>query len=395
MKIGIANGPSWTAGGVEVYLGALIPELQRLGHEVLVGYESTSRKPAYWPRSVASYDLSKPGKEGRDGYLNKIDLHYVHGLKLLESWDALLADAPCVYFAHDYQATCISGSKRHRLLGAGPCCRKMGAACLLHFYPRRCGGLNPVTLLRDYRQKSSVLERIRACRVVLTHSLQMEQELKRNLPEASIRRIPFCLPDLPGTHLVRKQDDRDVILFLGRFEADKGADLLIRAVAGLPAAGHNPVLVLAGEGRQKPRLTEMASDIRAHGVDVEFPGWIDGDPKEAAFARASVFAMPSLWPEPLGMAPLEALCRGVPVAGFPGGYAEHVTNGFNGRIATERSAAALTMALDECLRDPAYRTHAQEQAPVLRDQLSTKAHAGQLASLLELVAKPWQDGGRT
>ena len=38
MKIAISNGPGWLAGGVEIYLKALIPALIESGHEVAIGY---------------------------------------------------------------------------------------------------------------------------------------------------------------------------------------------------------------------------------------------------------------------------------------------------------------------------------------------------------------------
>ena len=157
MRIGIANGPGWVVGGVEIYLRGLILELLERGHEVGVGFERASSLPNYWPDKVMSFDLSKSGELGIDGYLNwAANIHYVHSLKGLLAWDRLLGhQAPCLYFAHNYLVTCVSGHKSHRLPRVEACSRKMGLPCLLHYFPRRCGGSNPLTMLRNFRHKSA------------------------------------------------------------------------------------------------------------------------------------------------------------------------------------------------------------------------------------------------
>ena len=58
MKIAISNGPGWLAGGVEIYLKALIPALIEFGHEVAIGYSKKLPNEQYWPTGIASYNLS-------------------------------------------------------------------------------------------------------------------------------------------------------------------------------------------------------------------------------------------------------------------------------------------------------------------------------------------------
>ena len=45
-------------------------------------------------------------------------------------------------------------------------------------------------------------------------------------------------------------------------------------------------------------------------VKSTFPGWLDGDARQAWLARASVAALPSTWPEPFGLVGLEAAAAG-------------------------------------------------------------------------------------
>ena len=62
--------------------------------------------------------------------------------------------------------------------------------------------------------------------------------------------------------------DRPVVLAVGRLVAIKGHDVLVRAVARLPAAAR-PTLVILGEGDQRAALAALA---RARGVDLRLPG---------------------------------------------------------------------------------------------------------------------------
>ena len=108
------------------------------------------------------------------------DVVYAHGLLDPELERQLLASAPAVLFAHGYYGTCISGQKTHRLPFVQPCDRVFGAACLALFYPRRCGGLSPLTMGREYarqRARNALLSHYAA---VMTHSEHMRREFTRH-----------------------------------------------------------------------------------------------------------------------------------------------------------------------------------------------------------------------
>ncbi|MBT3469645.1 MAG: glycosyltransferase family 4 protein [Opitutae bacterium] len=398
MRIAIANGPGWLSGGVEIYLRGLISELLKRGHEVAVGFEvEISLREVYWPDGILAFNLSYAGPNGLDGYLAwGADIHYAHSLKMPSSWSSLLADsAPCVYFAHNYLSTCVSGRKCHLSPRVEPCRKSFGWPCLMHYFPRKCGGRNPLTMIRDFRLKYSLLQRIRECPLVLTHSRQMQAELEHHMDKEKIKTIPFCLPEL--SPLVRgtvdnKENGQDTILFLGRMEPEKGAEILLKSVELLYSKRPcKYTVIIAGDGRQKHSMERLGEEIvhRCPGVLIEFPGWLNEKEKALIFARSSVFAMPNLWPEPLGMAPLEALCHGLPVVGFDGGYAEFVIDGVTGRIVTgERSVHGFAQALEDCLVDFEIYQQAQFHAMDLRKKLSVVAHADSLISLLEGMRLP-------
>ena len=362
MRIGIVHGWGWKVGGVEIYLEELILKLREMDHEIVIGYVQTSaesNKTSYWPDDVDAYELSRPGPSGLDGFLDwDPNLIYIHILLDLGIWDRLLGHcSPSIYFAHSFMSTCVSGSKCFRFPRSEVCTRKLGPGCLIHYLPRRCGGLNPVTMLKQFMHQSALLKRVRSCSLVLTHSMHMQEELSRHVGVSKVRRIRFCLPTQPkakfnqlGTQC-RKSFN---LLFMGRMETEKGGDYLLRALPMIRLGEQKDItVVFAGEGTKLGSWRLLASKIEENNpwISVSFLGWKEGSQKEQILSRADVFIMPALWPEPLGMAPLEALSHGIPVAGFRrGGFSEHIVDGVNGSLAPDPiSEQGLAKAIEDCI----------------------------------------------
>jgi glycosyltransferase involved in cell wall biosynthesis len=148
----------------------------------------------------------------------------------------------------------------------------------------------------------------------------------------------------------------------------KGGDLLIRAVRhAAEQAGRAIQLTMIGDGPQRQEWEALASRLN---VASTFTGWLSGGDRWRALARASVVALPSLWPEPFGLVGLEAGALGVPaIAVDAGGVGQWLRHGVNGvgvpSPATERTfgAALASMLADRDtlarLRAGAYRV-AQE-----------------------------------
>ncbi|MBA2526455.1 MAG: glycosyltransferase [Pyrinomonadaceae bacterium] len=105
------------------------------------------------------------------------------------------------------------------------------------------------------------------------------------------------------------------ILVLSRLLPTKGLDILLDAFLSLIKCKEFQSwrLVLAGEGPAGyvESLKRRASELRA-GDRVVFPGWLDGEKKEAALMNASLLALPSHH-ENFGLCVMESLAYGVPV----------------------------------------------------------------------------------
>lgn len=181
MRIAIANWSRKKVGGVETYLENVIPALIEEGHQV--GFWHEGNQPAGSP------DIALPPNTvcwcadsvGADAALAKLvdwkpDIVYINGIHDVAVEQKVLQVAPAVYFVHAYHGACISGTKSFHFPMVQPCSRQFGWPCLLHYYPHRCGGLNPLTMWRDYRLQSRRLDLLRQCRAIVASSRHMVSE---------------------------------------------------------------------------------------------------------------------------------------------------------------------------------------------------------------------------
>ena len=167
------------------------------------------------------------------------------------------------------------------------------------------------------------------------------------------------------------------VLFVNRLVASKGVHVLLRAAAGLGAS-----VAIAGDGPERLRLEALAGEL---GVDARFLGWVDADRRAALLRGARVFAFPSLWEEPFGIAGVEALAAGVPVvASDVGGIPFWLTDG--GLLVPPRDPGALHDALHRVLQEPGLRDDLAARAPAAAARFSLDAHLDLLLPELEAVA---------
>lgn len=144
--------------------------------------------------------------------------------------------------------------------------------------------------------------------------------------------------------------DRVLVTFAGRLEAVKGAHVLIRAAAALP---DEALVVIAGEGRQRPALERMVEDLGL-ADRVHFAGYV---PEPGTLMAASdIVAVPSLWWEAFGRVVIEAMNQGVPVvASRIGGMGELFEHGQEGLYVAPDDSEGLAEALRQLIADPRMR----------------------------------------
>ena len=124
------------------------------------------------------------------------------------------------------------------------------------------------------------------------------------------------------------------MLWLGRFDPEKGPDLAIEACrkADLP-------LVLAGKCNQQDEWRYLDEVIRPLlGPDVELVLNGDRDRTEALLYDARSLLLPIRWEEPFGMVMIEAMAKGTPVVALRrGSVPEVVLHGRTGVVCVDES----------------------------------------------------------
>lgn len=415
MRIAVANGSNKMVGGVETYVQGLLSHLVDRGHSLCFLYESDEgeRSEIQVPSSVQMLKVSSYERERSLSLLRgwKPDVVYVQQIHDERTEAELLATAPAVLFLHSYQGACISGSKTFQFPDMKTCSRAFGWPCLLHYYPHRCGGLNPLTMGRHFLLQSRRAKMLGSYRVLLTQSNHMLSEYRRQNSGADIRRL--ALPVEQDTNVSAGMQSNESILlhrrararllfqhrseplkllFLGRFEVLKGGSFLLDSLPAICDLLQRPVHVsFAGEGRSAPDWKSVASNLQRRDlrIKVSFPGWVDAIGKSALFRDSDLLAIPSVWPEPFGLVGPEAGRCGLPAVAFKvGGIPDWLTSGVNGYFAegSKPDGRRLGEAVAKCLTSEEHYLELARASVLMSSRYQWQPHLDELVSIFESVS---------
>jgi glycosyltransferase involved in cell wall biosynthesis len=366
MRILISNWSCRRAGGTETYLGRIMARLTARGHEVCFCFEVSEpdgRPLIPVPPGVLSVQLRPDVTSALDTLRRwRPDVIYAHGFLEPQDEARVLAIAPGVFAAHSYYGTCISGEKTHKFPVVRPCSRQFGPACLALYFPRRCGGLSPITMLSAYdRQRRRLALLHRYVRVVTASAHMAGEFVRHGVAGARVFTLPhYGAADedpVETTSAARPVPGAAWrMTFVGRMDRLKGGDVLLDALPRVRVESRRAVqLTFAGEGPARESWERHGRTLTGpgSGISIEFAGWLEKEALMSRLAATDVVVMPSLWPEPFGLVGLEANRRGVPVVAFAtGGIPEWLQDGVNGCLAPgdPPTADGLSDALIRCLR---------------------------------------------
>jgi len=147
-----------------------------------------------------------------------------------------------------------------------------------------------------------------------------------------------------------------LVLFLGRINWKKGLDRLINSMTSIL----NAHLVIAGNDEENylPKLQDLVSENKLNSRVTFIPRNIAGDDKEALFAAAKVFVLPS-YSENFGNTVPEAMVRSCPVIVTEEvGAADLVRRAQAGRVV---SAEQLSDTIKAVINDPLFSSRMGEQ----------------------------------
>lgn len=155
-----------------------------------------------------------------------------------------------------------------------------------------------------YALTEARLAAIRKMRVVVLSHYMRKELVAAGVAEQRIAVVP---PFVHGLDTRARADGPPCVLFVGRLTASKGA---LDAVEAWRLSGLDLPLVVAGAGPLRAALEDAGAQVL---------GWLNHRRLSAVYKRARVMVMPSRWQEPFGIAGLEALTLGTPVAAWDSG----------------------------------------------------------------------------
>jgi glycosyltransferase involved in cell wall biosynthesis len=350
------------AGGAGWSTRALALALRAAGHEVSV----TTTSPG--PADLDGLDVRRLSAHGRKRFAvprafalhlrdaGRAVVHAQHSLSALGALAGPRAEQVAVT-VRDHWPVCFWSTRMSR----GALCPGCGVGPMTRCVDGHVPAPRPLSwgaipyMLADLRDKRHALGRAGA-------TLAVSEAIACELRAAGVPRVEV-LPNIvdareaqavaaeaPGIPLPER-----FLLFIGKLEDNKGARLLVPAVArartGLP-------LVVLGEGSLAHALKFEA---QARGVELALRGWAHRDDVLRALARASALVFPSAWPEPLSRVLLEALALGTPVAAMDtGGTREILVDGVSGLLV--RDEEGLGDAVGRIVHDAALRARLSEGA---------------------------------
>jgi glycosyltransferase involved in cell wall biosynthesis len=401
LRIAVLTRYVHDAGGVEAYLKSVLPALAANGHELALWHEFAV--PSGWT-TYTDADLScrllKTDRIDRSvdevrGW--KPDVLFLNGLSEPAVEMRLIERTPTVTFLHGYHGTCVSGGKTHMFPAPVPCERQLGAGCLLHYYPRRCGGWNPLVMVEGYRKQRIRQQLLHRSAFVTTFSEHMRREaISNGVDQARAVHLPAfnpaATPRAPTTESLEASGCSTAespvhVAFIGRMERPKGAHVLMDALALLDDDLRSRLKVtFAGDGREKAALEQTASGIAQ--LRTSFPGWISACDRERLLSTIDLLVVPSIWPEPLGLVGIEAAAAGVPAIAFDvGGIRDWLEDDVTGRLVpAPPSSAALATALTDALRHEDRLKAWGRQARKKAGRLTLDAHVSALEDVFRRAA---------
>lgn len=181
------------------------------------------------------------------------------------------------------------------------------------------------------------------------------------------------------SHFASLGDGRPVIVNVGRLDAVKAHQRLIDAFGRVASAHADWDMVIYGEGPERNRLEAQIAELGLIGR-VSLPGRTTQP--YMALAAAKIFALSSEY-EAFPMALCEALSVGLPVVAFHFelGESRIIREGIDGFVVPQGDIAAMALALDKLMSDPALFSEMSRRAVEIVDRFGIEAVTARWSAL--------------
>lgn len=217
-----------------------------------------------------------------------------------------------------------------------------------------------------------------------------EDLVRRGVPR---RRIEVIYPGVDSGHYrpdpALSRSAAPMFLYVGRLKRYKGVEIALRALAMARRARPDLVLVIAGQGDDRPRLERIAAELGLDGA-VRFLGFVSERDKQRLLCEAWAVVFPSP-KEGWGITNVEAAASGTPaVASDSPGLRESVRHGETGFLVPHGDPEALAERLLALAADPPLVARLGAHARTFAEGLTWEAAARATEAHLQRII---QSGG--
>jgi glycosyltransferase involved in cell wall biosynthesis len=224
---------------------------------------------------------------------------------------------------------------------------------------------------------------------IATVSAYLRSRLIDGVPDAPDVAI---FPNFVDLAAMPKPTPEQIILFAGRVVADKGADSFVAACAlALPQLpGWRAEMIGAdrfgADSPETPFLRTLRPQAERAGVSMR--GWKPHAEVLAAMARAAIVVVPSRWPEPFGLAALEAMACGAALLCSPRGGLVEVMGAAAMPIDPD-DPPGIAAVIVQLARDPFARAALSQAGLARAASFSAETARARLADLRTEAVRRW------
>jgi len=164
-----------------------------------------------------------------------------------------------------------------------------------------------------------------------------------NIPQTITYHI--CANEVDVEKIPVKKFEKPTIVFVGKFNANKGALLTVKIAKLVPEAD----FLMIGGTREQLSSQEPLPD------NLKIIKYIPNSEVFSFMKSADVYLAPALWHEPLGRIVIEAIAMGTPavISARGGMHSDIIKHDFNGIVVQPLAAQSFAMAIKALLKDKA------------------------------------------
>lgn len=277
---------------------------------------------------------------------------------------------PIVQTLHEYKTVCPTYMMERR----GHICDLCITGTSLNCIKYRCkeGSVAKSTLVWMEHNISKALGSIRYVdRFICVSDFQRAILIKAGVPEYKLRTLHNFI-NADALMPAKIQTKQEYLLYIGRIETLKGLKTLLTAAKETGAE-----LKIAGDGSWAPELIKRVSKLS----NVEYLGFVSGEPLKQLVQRARAVVVPSEWYETFGLTAAEAKAVGTPViASRIGGLTEVVRDGIDGILFEPGNALELAAAIDSLKHKDTFQMGVDGMQDV-KTRFSPQTHLAELSRI--------------